>query len=190
MKKTLMTILAAALISTPIADNCKPKGAIAYDERDVEQGWYCNCKLLHAPHDEVIESCEGKANDIMADAFGIGAYAGIKPLQRKFGKGRVTNIDEQCKSVKYDGMTASELCCYNGNPHVGIYEITSPNFVLRYGIKVGMNRQDVISILEKPNLRCPNMDLYQCEGGGAISQLLIKYENNIVSSIVINNYPD
>jgi hypothetical protein len=70
------------------------------------------------------------------------------------------------------------------------YDITSPRFVLKYGIKVGMTRNNLLSILEEPNLSCPKQDEYAHECGGAESNLIIRYENDRISRIIIQNWGD
>jgi hypothetical protein len=196
MRKTLLALAAALSMSSTncrledILPDCKPKGAIGYESRDIKDRCYCDCDLLHDQFDIMSGECEGKFSDIMNHAFRLGYCADIQRLEGRFGKGNITSIDENTRKIEYDGLVAEEGCCCDGKPFITRFEITSPNFVLQYGIRVGLTRDKVMSKLEEPNLRCPDQDVYDCEAGGAESQLIIKYYDGIVSKIVINHWTD
>ena len=68
--------------------------------------------------------------------------------------------------------------------HIGKVEITNPNFILYYGIKIGMSKNELLEILGRPEDSNDKYIKYKTPDQGTIMQLVFYLKNGKIDSIV------
>ena len=198
----LLCSIAAAWSLGEIFGKCKPPGSYVYDMEEVESGIFCGCKTT-APMYECLEvGQEPRSIQFANDPLSIkGLSTNASHIKQRYG-GKIVTHDGY-RSLTLKGLYVIEGCCLYPNEgmientyqqayaFISRYQISSPTIKMRFGVKIGMDRDRVRKIIgDTPHMTCPSMDAYVEECGGAFGQLTFKYNEGTLSEVIVQHIGD
>ncbi len=146
------------LLSYPVIENDISFKTIVINENEPLRGTY-----LAAKFDEIYFNKNSEISKIYDKQY------------------KTKEISESEFIYENNGIRLTE---YQYPVHIGKVEITNPNFILYYGIKIGMSKNELIKILGRPESSSDKYIKYKSPSQGTILELVFYLKNGKIDSIV------